>query len=964
MNFMKMMQDSFGSNFNFSREVDALFFNANSSRIFGVAGLPFSAPVAMRLLNDPDIYEYSMSLSGHVLLVFNDNIIVHTAKGVFEMPVLLAAKAHSIFNRVISGCGNIDENGRHIIDLKSEVVGPHYNVNLLLGDRTGYDYPLFTTPKSALDMLGRGSFRSGGGQQVLATRYVVNPNENGEPANRQFYIIEKGRQIFYSANVNDNVQSAECVHMQNCTEITYHTICGLHITRTFFILPQKQGNPAAVEVQRIAVKNLAPGKRDLKIVLTGVFGICSPQTIVNDVIYANIVHQSELVYQNDKPVAFALHNKDEKLKGEKKFVTLTVNGRPGFDDYCAGLSDFLGNGTLERPETLAVLPSKSAWKITPFFAIGKYFTVDSGETANINSYTGICENPAAGEGYDVTWDFDVQLNNLLSRYGSEKELDAVLERVINDFDKYSSYLTLSSKNSHFDSYVGKNLPFQVLYQTFVSRSFGWTQKAYRETGFREIQDIYASMNYLLAAGKAAQVKDLISMWINNVFEMGYAYHDFTWRGKDPGGCSDDQLWLVQAVYRYVKMTGDYSFLNEEFSVAGKNCPEKRSLWLTLKAILTYSGRISVGAQGLPLLDRADWNDTLRLDKTVLNGPEKEKAYHAQLETKKQSYGVRWENRLTESVMNACLLKIAADEIAEIADAAGRTDIKTLAREISAEVHESVRKNCWKKDYYARTLINDGRDGGYTYLGAGGDNLSADADIDGTYYLNSFSWTILSGIADENQIRTMLDSVERHLKVDAGLKLCTLVNYNLLGTDTATNLYYPGDRENGGVFKHAAMMAATAALSAAKTVENEVLARRLVALAKFAIDKVLPYKTLEQPFITKGNPRFCTQYNNSVTGENIGPILSGTASWLTLAVYEMLGIEETAEYVSVNPVLFEDDKTVEYTLLTAGGKVSVNIKRDDEGFRINNNSKILVDGKPVDRAKVLKDGREHLIEIVL
>ena len=61
------------------------------------------------------------------------------------------------------------------------------------------------------------------------------------------------------------------------------------------------------------------------------------------------------------------------------------------------------------------------------------------------------------------------------------------------WERYPAYLQPETGDSRFDAYVGHNLPFQVLYQTYVSRAFAWTQKSYRETGFREIQDIYASM---------------------------------------------------------------------------------------------------------------------------------------------------------------------------------------------------------------------------------------------------------------------------------------------------------------------------------------------------------------------------------------------------------------------------------------------------------------------------------------
>ena len=952
----------FFNDLDFSGATDACFLAPDKNIVFGITGLPFYAPVCAGLLNDFDVNTFIYGRGGHILFCY-PALKVYCEGEILKIPSKIAGKAKKIINRILSGPGNVNQNGEHIIDLKSTFVGTHYNVNLLLGDRTEYPYPLFTTPKSAVDAFGRGSFRSGGAQQVLATRYVQHPEENGEPANRQFYIVENGKKIFYSLNVHDNVKNAQCIHAQNHTEITYLTECGLQIRRTILILPQEEGLPEAVEAQRISIENLTRLSRDLKIVLTGVFGICSPQTIVNDVIYANVVHQSDVIFDGNNPVALTLHNKDSALTGEKKFATV-LSGNEGFDDYCMSYTDFIGTGTLENPETLSFLPSKAYTKLASFFAMGKGFTLSAADMRDKNkieliSFAGVCEK----RGGDVSEEFLVKLTNLLEIYRKPGSFEKVLNKVTDSWRKYAAYLKVKTGAAMFDSYVNQNLPFQVLYQTFVSRSFGWTQKAYRETGFREIQDIFASINYLVASQKAHVAKNLISMWAQNVFKMGYAYHDFTWEGKEPGDCSDDQLWLSQAVFGYVTQTGDYAFLNQELPVAGED-GGTRKLIDTLEAVLVYSGRISVGANGLPLLDKADWNDTLRLDKIVYKGPEKEQLYYKQLADKQQEYGVRFENNLTESVMNACLLKIAADQTAEMAAKIDSKKTEVLAQKISSEINDSVRNNCWKGDYYARCMINDNRAGGYTYLGAGGDGLSADKNINGTYYLNSFSWPILAGIADEEQISIMLEVVEKHLKCDAGLKLCTIVDYPRLGFVTATNLYYPGDRENGGVFKHAAMMAATAALRAAKTVKDNALAKRLADLAEFTFGKVLPYKTLENPYILKGNPRFCTQYNNSLTCENIGPILSGTSSWLTLGVYEMLGIKEKADTVEFNPVI-SGYPHFGYKLESSNGtQIAVEIRSISGNIRITSKAKFVLDGKEVKEAVVVKDGEEHIFRIEL
>lgn len=935
--------------------LDAEFFSAARDRALGFSGLPFPAPISTYLLSDHIVSSYLETVQGSVLISLADRkLCLYAEAGEQALPEEVAAEILNIYDRIIASPGELNDKGELILDLKTYPVGPHYPVNLLLGNRAGYPYPLCTTPKAALDALGRGSFRATGGQQVLATRCVLQLEENGEPANRQFYLVEDGKQIFYSADVHENVASATCRHSQNRSVITYRTECGLEIIRTIFILPQQPGMPNAVEAQRVEIINHTDKARKLKIVMTGVFGITGPITIANDVVYANVVVESEVFYDGTKAAALTLHPKPKEEQGQKRFAALLCGGET-LDEFCVSQSDFIGSGTLAKPELVSHLPSRYNRKMAPFFAMGKSFTVEAGEKVIIDEFVGMMET----EG-NVNEPFDAALHCLLETYKDPNALTKTFEQVVDFWNRYPSYLVPETGDPRFTAYVSHNLPFQVLYQTYVSRAFAWTQKSYRETGFREIQDIFASMYYLSAIGENDLIKELISNWARNVFRMGYAYHDFTFQGKEPGDCSDDQLWLVQAVHRYVMLTGDTGFLLTEYPIAGEDA--SRPLWETLMSILTYSGRISVGKHNLPLLDKADWNDTLKLDKVVLKGPAKEAAYRKQLTQKQQEYGVAWENELCESVMNACLLKIAADAVAEMAAMIGKEADGAEAAAISKGVYDSMQKNAWKNDFFARCLINDDR--GYTYLGAKGDGLSLDPNIDGSYFLNSYSWSILADVATEEQIKTMLAIVQKYLKTDAGLKLCTLVEFDRLDVATGTALYFPGDRENGGVFKHAAMMATVASLKAAKYVKDGALAKELTELAFFMIGKTVPYATMDKPFTIKGNPRFCTQYNNSETCENIGPMLSGTASWLTLAVYEFLGVDVQEKTVAFKPVMQPGKTEMAYTVNLENCSIRVEIRSDGSRFRAGEQTCYELDGETVGNVIPRPTEGAHLVSIRL
>ncbi len=948
-----------------SGSCDAVYYGANreEASVFGVCGYEGNLPVALPVLNDPAVTAFLGKYDDDGLFVCDmqsgSAVMIDLNGEMIRIPAEVQGRITDIIRSIGEAPGSLDENGDHIIDLTTPEISTHFRINLLLGNRIGFDNPLLTTPKAAVNALGGGSFRADAGRQVLATRTLLQQEENGDPSNRQFYLVENGRQIFFSANPGENVKSAVCRHSRNHTVITYETECGLKIERTIFILPQKAGRPEAVEAQKITVANLTDSAREINIVMTGAFGIFPPDALANDIVYCNIVHESGVLKDEEGNVwAVSPADYPRYRRFEKRFATMIADGEP-MSDYCPSYTDFIGNGTVEHPQNVASLSNSPVRKAAYFFAMGKELCIGAGETKTVTEFVGMCWVP---EDDSVPLDFEGKMANLIEEFSEDGAIDKALDSVKRFYSDYSSYIKMSSGNGTMDAYVNNNLPFQVLYQSFVSRSFAWTQKAQRQIGFREIQDMYASMYYMAAMGRADLARDMLSRWAENVYRMGYANHNFYWEGKEPGKCSDDQLWLIQAVYRYISLSGDTDFLDQMLPMADGG---ERSLFDTCMAAILYSGEISVGDHGLPLLDNADWNDCLKLDADSIDGIEKEKRYAAQLAESGDKWGVRFKSHFCESVMNAFLLKIAEDELRILARRTGRIAEADKLEEMSKKLYDNIQTHTWKENFFARAMINSERVGGYTYVGAKGDRLSADPSIDGSYFLNCFSWSILSDTATEDQIRTMLGVVKAHLMNDAGLKLSTPCDLDKISTQTATEHYFPGDRENGAVFKHATMMATAAMFKGAKTVKCEALAAELAELAYWMLDLVFPYRTMNDPYIFKGNPRFCTQYNNSETMEGVGPMLSGTASWLSLTVSEFLGIEYEDDAIRLSPVLPFDTEEVAYELNRLGTKFNICVKKHKGFARVGEGTKFTFDGKAcTGLVPAPRDGGVHTVTVEL
>ncbi|MBR5975672.1 MAG: glycosyl transferase [Clostridiales bacterium] len=947
--------------------------------VFGVAGLSFPAPVCATLLTDENICGYIAASAGFKMSVLVAKIdgtlrmFLEAEGGVTEVTEENEGKqflswAAPIIEFAGEWGGKLNDGGELICDLASPAPGPHYYTNLLIGNRIGFDHPLQSTPKSAIDRIGGGCFRSHADTQVLATRWDYLPEQNGFPANRQFYLVEKGKVIFYSGSAKqDSVEKAICKHSQNKTVIEYTLKDGLFVRRTIFILPQEEGLPVATEAQLIEIENKGGAARNLRIVYTGMFGTQEVHALREDVIFSTVVAQSEVFYgDNDEIRAISFNPNPKWTKGNIRYNTLIVHegDKAVFpDQFCARYADFVGAGTLENPQFASVLSNAHSRKGPGFFALSAPFTVAAGSKVQIDNFTCLSSD-CVNENYKEDITMKEELDALIARFTDASALPSCLEKVVSFAKRYSSYMQIKHADKDFEAYVNNNLPFQVFYQTFVSRSLDWTQKGYREIGFREIQDIFASMYYFAGMGEIEFVKKLLREWISNIYKDGYANHNFYWKGKEPGWWSDDALWLLQALDRFISLTGDYDFLKEELPIAGGE-GEKRSILETIKAVFTYSYKISVGGHGLPLIDRADWNDCLRVDPDCVNGPTKIEAYQEQLAASGKKYGeVPYESEYSESVMNGCLLKVAVDAAIGMFRHCGDEDYAGYLDGVSSDLKTRINEYAWKGDYFARVLFNRKDKPNLSYLGAGGDGLVVEEGKDGTYFLNSFSWAVLADCASEEQISTMLDSLDKNLRTPYGFRLCTGVDYPQIAPKIDVALYYAGDRENGGIFKHANMMAAAAMFKAAKAVNDIALAERLSKTAFWIIDCILPYRTLKSPFTVCGNPRLCTQYNNSDTGENIGPTLSGTSTWLLLCLFTSFGVDFTSDALIVEPILRAED-TAEDILVSSGKALYHITVSKPEGFkRTKDGVSITVDGAPIEGARVpiFTDGATHEVAV--
>jgi len=883
---------------------------------------------------------------------------------VMETP--LSDSAREMLSRVKaesdSWLGQITEDGDYLFDPRTPSPGTHFRANLLLGDRAGFSYPLMMTSKACVDEWGCGSSRFHADKQMLATRWDQLPEENGFPANRQFYLVEDGRQIFYSAAPGPDTKVLTR-HAVNHTVISCLTADGLSVERTIFVVPARPGVTCGMEQQIVTVKNVGSRPREIDIVVTGMLGFPHPEALSVDVIYTCVTVRPRVIGAGERGLLAVTPEYTPSWGSDDRPFHLTAAYGPeerliGAGGYTLDYTGFIGNGTLENPENLCSPDNEPARKGPAFFALTFSFDLEPEETGECHSVTGMISNR---EGEPVTEAVMLRQLGLLAEKLTSPNWGRMCVRQVREYqEEYQGAVQVRTPDTALNRLLNFHLPFQIRYQTYASRSFGLTQKGYRQIGFREIQDLFAAMPFELAARGKDYVIGLIGEWAGNVYRFGYANHQFYWTGHGPGTHSDDPLWLFQAVGRYTDLTGDESILDAEWPMAGEEA--SRPLYETLQSILNYCGRFSVGRNGLPIIDSADWNDTLSLDENWLNGPAKEAEYRKQLADGAIREGESLQSELSESVMNGFLLEIARDYMVRFARMKGDAETEGEWSRFGDTLRARLA-GAWRNDFFARALINRPNEAGITYLGAAGDGMSDDSSLPGTYFLNSFSWSVLSGVATDEQIGVMLDRMEAVLLTPVGLRLSSPARFRVLMPGAGSGDYAYGDRENGGIFKHANMMAVFALLKAARTVADAELAERLASLGWRVLMLTAPFAPLDDPYVLRGNPRFCTQYTNPATEEHVGPLLSGTAPWMWMAWLSTFGVDFREGQLVLDPVLPPEWESVSLDLSVPAGRFRIAIRKPprfvrsrEAGFRVK------VDGEPrQDPLPPFDDGVVHLVE---
>lgn len=405
-------------------------------------------------------------------------------------------------------------------------------------------------------------------------------------------------------------------------------------------------------------------------------------------------------------------------------------------------------------------------------------------------------------------------------------------------------------------------PYQVYYNALLSRNISYyATGTFRGMGFRDTaQDIVA-----LAALHPQRAKARTALLLGQQYPDGHVNHYFfPIEGWDPVTkiYSDDHLWLIFSVYQLVIEEGTTDFLQEVYPFYDGG---EATVYEHLRRCVRYAEE-HMGPHGFPLMLTSDWNDAL-------------------FRVARQGRG--------ESIWTAMQLGVALLKLAELARLLGHEEDARHDQEFYDRLAQAVRTTGWDGAWFRRAVMDDGR-----FLGTSEED---EAQI----WLNTQTWAVLSGMAEDWQARTCMESVEKYLNTPIGIKKVhpPIVHFPD-PADPLTN-YNPGTGENGAIFCHANTWAVIAACKLRQADTAFRYYRQMIPAV--AMDTVGVDRYRAEPYVYSSN-----MFGPDSTRFGLANVswLTGTAAWSYIAVTQyLLGIRPVWEGLLVEPCLPRDWKHI-------------------------------------------------------
>ncbi|USD64804.1 N,N'-diacetylchitobiose phosphorylase [Vibrio sp. SCSIO 43136] len=467
---------------------------------------------------------------------------------------------------------------------------------------------------------------------------------------------------------------------------------------------------------------------------------------------------------------------------------------------------------------------------------------------------------------------------LRKHYQDPANVDQAFDQIKQHWDERCSKFQVSSPNEGLDTMINAWTLYQaetcVVWSRFASfiEVGGRTGLGYRDTA----QDAISVPH----ANPSMTRKRIIDLLRGQV-KAGYGLHLFDpdWFDPDKADvepsksptvvptpsdedkihgikdtCSDDHLWLVPTICKFVMETGEEALFDEVIPYADGG---EASVYEHMKAALDFSAQY-VGQTGICKGLRADWNDCLNLG----GG---------------------------ESAMVSFLHYWAIEEFISLAKYLGRDADVEKYSEMAANVREACEAHLWDEEggWYIRGLTKDG------------DKIGTAQQTEGRIHLESNTLAVLSGVASPERGASAMDAVDENLYSEYGLHL-NAPSFATPNDDIGfVTRVYQGVKENGAIFSHPNPWAWVAE---AKLGRGDRAMKFYDALNPYNQNDMIE-KRIAEPY---SYVQFIMGRDHQDHGRANHPWLTGTSGWAYFAVTNfILGVRTGFDGLTIDPCIPTD-----------------------------------------------------------
>jgi cellobiose phosphorylase len=584
--------------------------------------------------------------------------------------------------------------------------------------------------------------------------------------------------------------------------------------------------------------------------------------------------------------------------------------------YTGNREEFLGRkGSVLNPEGLSQkLSSSTGACFDPCGAIQITVSMKPEETKNLLFALG--ESPNQSE-----------ITRLVKKYKDLNLVEKELDRVHKYWENLLGKIQVKTNDRAIDILANGWLLYQTISCRINARSaFYQSGGAF---GYRDqLQD---SLSLLYA--NSSVLRNQIKIAASRQFEEGDVQH--WWHSPMGIGVrtriSDDLLWLPYATSYYIKGTEDYSILKEVIPyIVGPILKEdEREIMFTpeeseledsiynhcKKAIL----HTLLGEHGLPLMGGGDWNDGMN------------------------SVGIGGKG---ESVWLAWFFYKVISDFISLANHEGDVAFAYELEVKRGKLKKNLEEYAWDGEWYLRAFYDDG-----TPLGS---KENKECFIDSI----SQSWSVISQCADKKRSLEAMKSAKKYLvKEKEGVSLLLYPPFDKTDKNPGyIKNYFPGIRENGGQYTHAAVWLAIASTMISDYSFAYTLFTMLNPIHSTSNKRnALVYE--KEPYVMVADISLSAPY----VGNGGWSWYTGSSGWMYQGlINHFLGIRKELGYLIIQPATPQ-----------SFGNFSVEYKDDDASYEIIVNSRsagnletksLIVDGVKIDgdRIKLMSDGKKHTI----